>query len=97
MGKTLDSTLRFNGVSRVGTVGAAAVALTAVGANIFDVRIVSGGNCWYNTTGTATAGAGSVYLPAGVVEYIHVSPGVVISFIQDGAATGTFNMAEMTR
>lgn len=97
MSRTLDSTLRYSGTSRVATLGAAAVTTTAVTAHIHDVRIVSGGNCWFNTTGTATAGAGSVYLPAGVVEYLHVSPGTVFSVIQDGSATGTFNMAEMTR
>lgn len=96
MSRTLDSTLRYSGTSRVATVSGTAASVTAVSANIHDVRIVSTTNCWYNSTGTATAGAGSVYLPAGVVEYVHVSPGVVFSVIQDSAG-GTFNMAEMTR
>lgn len=96
MGRTLDSTLKFSGTSRVVTVAAGAASATAVTANIFDVRIVSTTNCWFNTTGTATAGAGSIYLPAGVVEYLHVNPGTVFSVIQDSAG-GTFNMSEMTR
>jgi hypothetical protein len=96
MPRTLDSTLRYSGTSRVVTVAGTAASATAVGANIYDVRVVSTTNCWINTTGTATAGAGSMYLPAGVVEYLHVSPGVVFSVIQDSAG-GTFNMAEMTR
>lgn len=96
MPRTLDSTLKYSGTSRVATVSGTAASVTAVGANIHDVRIVCTTNCWWNTAGTATAGAGSVYLPAGVVEYIHVAPGFVFSVIQDSAG-GTFNMAEMTR
>lgn len=96
MGKTLDSTLKFSGVSRVATTSGTAASVAAISANIFDVRIICGANCWYNTASVATAGAGSIYLPASVVEYIHVNPGTVISVIQDSAG-GTFNMAEMTR
>lgn len=94
--KNHDVTMRYSGVSRVATTSGTAASLTAISNHITDVRIVCTANCWYNVGAVATAAAGSVYLPTAVVEYIHVSPGQVISVIQDSAG-GTFNMAEMTR
>lgn len=97
--RTLDSTLRFSGTSQVLSVGAASAAVTnGVSANIHDVRVVSTTNCWvtFGTAPTASAAAGSIYLPAGVVEYFHVSPGQKLAAIQD-SGSGTLSLAEMTR
>ena len=97
--RTIDSTLRFSGTSQVVAVGAASAAITnGVGANIHDIRVVSTTNCWITiaTTPVASAAAGSMYLPAGLVEYLRVSPGQKVAAIQDSAA-GTLNVSEMTR
>lgn len=99
MPRTLDSTLRFSGTSQNITVAAASAAVTnAFASGTFEVRIVSTVSCWitFGTSPTATAGAGSIYLPAGVVEYFHVSPGQKVAAIQD-AAGGTLSCGEMTR
>lgn len=97
--RTLDSTLRFSGTSQNATVGAASTAVTnGFAAGIHDVRVVCTTNCWitFGASPTATTGAGSMYLPAGLVEYFHVSPGQKVAVIQDSAG-GTLNVAEMTR
>lgn len=95
--KTLDSTLRFSGTSQdITTSGTSAESdpLTTR-----EVRLVCNQNCWVNfgpVGTTATAGAGSVYLPANVVEYFHVTQGQVVAVIQDTAA-GVLSVADMTR
>jgi len=55
-------------------------------------RIVSDANIFYDLTGTATTS--SVYLPAGVVEYIHVTDADQFSFIT-GGSTGTVYVTDM--
>jgi hypothetical protein len=97
--RTLDSTLKFSGTSQVLAVATASAAITnAFGAYTHDIRVVSGTNCWitFAASPTATAGAGSIYLPAGVVEYFHVTPGQKLAAIRD-SADGTLSVAEMTR
>lgn len=97
--RTLDSTLRFTGVAQNVTVGAASVPTTAgISANIHDVRLVSTTNCWINVGAAPTAAfdVNNMYLPANVVEYLHVTPGQKIAVIQN-AAGGTLNVAEMSR
>lgn len=98
MGRTLDSTLRQGASQNITVAGTSAAVTNPFGANIFDIRVVSTTNCWIKIDGTptATTGAGSSYLPAGVVEYFHVNPGQKIAAIQD-AAGGTCNVTEMTR
>jgi hypothetical protein len=98
MPRTLDSTLRYSGVSDVvaytGTQGQSA----AVPANIHDVRVVCTSNAWINigTDPTATAGDNSLYMPAGVVEYFHITPGQKIAAVQDSGA-GNLVVGFMTR
>jgi hypothetical protein len=99
MGRTLDSTLRFSGTAQDIAVAAASAAVTnPFGANIFDIRVVSTTACWVTISKapTATAAAPSAYLPAGVVEYFHVSPGEKIAAIR-ASADGTMSVSEMTR
>lgn len=100
MARTLDSTLRFSGVSQNVTVAASSAATAnAFGANTSEIRVVSTTNCWAKIgdgTPTAAAAANNFYLPAGVVEYFHVTPGQRIAVIQDSAG-GTLNVSEMTR
>jgi hypothetical protein len=99
--RTLDSTLRFTGVSDVVTIGGTSAESEAFTAYCHDVRLVSTINCWitFGTTAVATASAadGSIYLPAGVVEYFHVTPGQVVAVIQDAAEAGTLSVGEMSR
>lgn len=99
MPRTLDSTLRFSGTSQNIAVAAASAAVTnPFGANTFDVRVVSTVDCWVTVgaSPTASAAAGSYYLPAGLVEYLHVNPGQKIAAIRV-SADGTMSVAEMTR
>jgi hypothetical protein len=100
MPRTLDSTLRLTGTSQnVTTSGTSAATGTAFGANTSEIRVVCTQNTWIligDGTPTATTGAGSTYMPAGVVEYFHVNPGQKLAAIQDSAA-GTVNVSEMTR
>lgn len=100
MGRTLDSTLRWSGQSDYVTVSGTSAASVAFGSNTHDIRVVCTTNCHINIgDGTPTAAAtddNGFYLPAGVVEYFHVSPGQKIAAIQDSAG-GTLCVAEMTR
>lgn len=95
--RTLDSTLRFSGVSQNLAVAATSAAITnAFGTR--EVRVVSTTNCWitFGASPTAAAAANNMYLPAGVVEYFHVTNGQKLAAIRD-SADGTLNVAEMTR
>lgn len=98
MGRTTDSTLRWSGVSDYLAVTSNAISSIATPANISEVRIVCSSACHVNTVGgTAAATDNNAFLlPAGVVEYFHVSPGQIISIIRD-TADGTACVAFMTR
>lgn len=98
MPRTLDSTLRWSGQSDVVTVGASSAQSEVFNSNIFDIRVVSTTNCWINigTNPTAAAADDNLYMPAGLVEYFHVSPGQRLAVIQDSAG-GSLIVAEMTR
>jgi hypothetical protein len=99
MPRTSDSTLRWSGVSDYITVNATSAQSAAFGTSTTEVRIVSTTNCHIafgvNPTAAATDNNG-FYLPAGVVEYFHVTPGQKLAAIQDSAG-GTLCVAEMTR
>ena len=98
MPRTLDSTLRYSGVSDVVAYTTTSVQSVAVPAHIQEIRVVCTSNAWINiaVTPTATAGDNSLYMPAGLVEYYHVSPGQLVAVIQD-AAGGNMVVGFMTR
>lgn len=99
MPSTLSSTLRWNLLTDYIAVGAASVQSVQWGANTHDVRVVSTTNCHVNIAQNPTAAAtdnNGFYLPAGVVEYFHVSPGQRLAVIRD-TADGTMTVSEMTR
>lgn len=100
MGRTLDSTLRWNKLTDYVAFTATSAASAAFGANTHDIRVVATQNCHINIgDGTPTAAAtdnNGMYLPAGVVEYFHVSPGQKIAVVRD-SADGTLCVSEMTR
>jgi FtsP/CotA-like multicopper oxidase with cupredoxin domain len=99
MGRTTDSTLRWSGQSDYVTVNATSAQTNAVGANTHEIRVVSTTNCHINIGADPTAAASDdngIYLPAGVVEYFHVSPGQKVAVVRD-SADGVFCLAEMTR
>jgi hypothetical protein len=100
MPRTLDSTLRWSGVSDFITTSGTSQQSAVFGANTSEVRVVCIGNaCYINIGSNPTAAAtdnNSILLPAGVVEYFHVTPGQRVAVIQDTGA-GTFCVAEMTR
>ena len=99
MGRTTDSTLRWSGVTDHLLITATSIQSAAIGANIHDVRIVSSVACFVNIGQDPTA-AGSdnngFYLPAGVVEYFHVSPGQKVAIVRD-SADGFATVSSMTR
>jgi hypothetical protein len=97
--RTLDSTLRWSGVSDYITVNGTSAQSAAIGAGISEIRVVSTTNCHINIGQNPTAAAtdnNGVYLPASVVEYYHVTPGQKVAVIQDSAG-GTLCVASMTR
>lgn len=99
MPQTLNSTLRWSGVTDYITVNASSAQSAVWGANTFEIRVVSTTACHINIGQNPTAAASDnngMYLPANVVEYFHVSPGQRLAVIQD-AAGGTLCVSEMTR
>ena len=90
------TTYRLDTVQVV-TVGAASAATTnAVGGQTHHVRIVSTTACHYVTGKTPTATTSLSYLPADVVEYVDITPGEKIAFIQH-AAGGYAYVTEVTK
>lgn len=97
--RTLDSTLRWTGQSDYITVNGTSAQSGAFGAYTHDVRVVSTTNCHIAFGSDPTAAAtddNGIYLPAGVVEYFHVTPGQKLAVIQDTGA-GVLCVAEMSR
>ena len=99
MPRTFDSTLRWRGQSDYVSVTATSAQSGAFNAHTHEIRVVSTTNCHINIGVSPTAAAtddNGFYLPAGVVEYFHVSPGEILAVIRD-SADGTLCIAEMTR
>jgi hypothetical protein len=99
MPRTLDSTLRWSGVSDYVAVGAASAQSSAFGAQTQEIRVVCSTACHINIGQNPTAAAtdnNGFALPANVVEYFHVTPGQKLAVIRD-AADGVLSIAEMTR
>lgn len=97
--RTLDSTLRWNSLSDYITVAASSAQSAVFGAQTKEIRVVSTTACHINIGQNPTAAAtdnNGFYLPANVVEYLHVTPGQRLAVIQDTAG-GTLCVAEMTR
>ena len=69
-----------------------AASVTAVGAGVNVIRVVSDTDCFYSLTGTATTS--SVFLPFSTIEFISVRPGDVLSVITASAA-GSVYVTEM--
>jgi hypothetical protein len=99
MPSTLSSTLRWNSLTDYIVVSNTSTQSAVWGTNTFEVRIVSTTNCHVNIGQNPTAAAtdnNAFYLPAGVVEYFHVSPGQRLAVIRD-TADGVMTVSEMTR
>lgn len=99
MPRTLDSTLRWSGVSDYVSVTSTSAQSAAFGNNTHDIRLVSTTDCHINIGNNPTAAAtdnNGYLLPAGVVEYFHVTPGQKVAVIRN-SADGTLSVAEMTR
>lgn len=99
MPSTYNSTLRWSGKSDYVAVGAASAQSAVFGTQTYEIRVVSTVNCHINIGQNPTAAAGDnsgIYLPAGLVEYFHVSPGQRLAVIQDSEG-GSLCVAEMTR
>lgn len=80
------------------TLGSASVQSTAVGEQTYAVRIVSTGACHVDVGPNPIATAASALIAANRVgEFFKVQPGDKVAVIQDGSATGTCNIIEMTR
>lgn len=99
MPSTLNSTLRWSEVSDYIAVSATSAQSAAFGTNTHEIRVVSTTNCHINIGVNPTAAASDsngMYLPLGVIEYFHVSPGQKLAVVRD-TADGTLVVAEMTR
>ena len=89
--------LKETGTSESVTIGVASAAnSTAFTRNVVRVAVITADTCI--TFGTApTAVTTDLLMPAGSVEYFHVTPGHKIAGIsQDGATAGTLVVSEMT-
>lgn len=99
MPSTLNSTMRWTGVSDYITVNGTSAQSSAFASHTHEIRVVSTTNCHINIAQDPTAAAtdsNGFYLPAGVVEYFHVSPGQKVAVIQDTGA-GVLCVAQMSR
>jgi len=99
MGRTTDSTLRWSGVSDYVSYSSTSVQSAEVPANTYEVRLVATTACHINIAKDPTAAAtdnNGFALPAGVVEYFHVSPGEKVAVIRS-ADDGVLCVAFMTR
>lgn len=99
MGRTTDSTLKWNGQSDYVSYSNTSVQSGAVSAYTYDVRVVATTACHLNIGKDPTAAAtddNGFALPANVVEYFHLNPGEKIAVIRD-ASDGILSIAEMTR
>lgn len=84
------------GTTQTVTVGAASAATSnAFGSGIHKLRIVSTTACHFVLGASPTATTSDPYLPADTVEYITVSQGEKIAFIQNSAG-GTAYATEVT-
>lgn len=97
--KTLNSTMKWSGVSDFVAIGATSAQSAAFSSHCQEVRIVCTSDAWIkfgvNPTAAATDNNG-LYMPAGAIEYFHVTPGEKVAVIQDTAA-GSMCVAEMSR
>lgn len=75
---------------------ATSAAMTnAVGAGVTVVRLVATSACHINVGVTPTATTSNMYLPANVVQYLAISPGLKVAAIQN-AAGGNLHVTEMS-
>lgn len=88
--------------SRLGTTQSAAFTSSSAqvtnpfGSQTYQVRVVATSACFIKIgNGTLTATTSDVYLPAGVVDYVIVTPGESIAAIQ-ASASGTLYVTEMS-
>jgi len=71
---------------------ASSQSFSAVGVAVSTVRLCSNVACRLGFGGAATTT--STYLPAGVAEYFAVTPGDVISALQDSGTGGILSLSE---
>ena len=90
------TTYRLDTTQIVTISGSSAATTNAVGANTHHVRIVSTTARHYVTGKTPTATTSNPYLPADVVEYVDITPGEKVAFLQH-AAGGTGYVTEVTK
>lgn len=97
------SALRPSTTQTLAFTGTSATATNAFGAQTYIIRVASNAGCHFRIVEAAggAATASDVYLPAGWVDYILVTPGQKISAIQSPtnglvtATAGTLNVVEM--
>jgi hypothetical protein len=98
--RTLSSTLRWSEASDYFAVTATSAQSAAVPANCYEIRYVATVATHINIGAAPTAVAtdnNGFYVPLGVVEYFHVTPGQQLAAIRAGADDGTVSIAFMTR
>lgn len=80
-------------------IGAASVQFTTINAMAAGqfFELVANADCWYSqgANPTATAGAGSIFLPARKSVIIDGALGAKIALIQDGASAGKASLARI--
>ena len=84
------------GTQTISVSGTSAATSTAFGDNTTIVRLVSTTDCHLRFGTSPTATTSNMMLPANVVEYFKVTPGVKLAAIQR-LASGTLYVTEMTQ
>ena len=77
------------------TLGAASVASTAVNSQTFAVQLSATGNC-HVAFGRAAVAADMLIKATDPPIVLSIGPGQTVNVIQDGTATGTLNIVELT-
>lgn len=83
------------------TIGAASAIVSSTLDPKKIYQLVGSGAFWYTqgaiaSSPTATAGAGSTYVPANTPVLVHGGYGARLVIIQDGASTGKVSLTEVT-
>ena len=84
------------GVSQVVTVNSASVEAASFSSGVSIIRLFSTVDAWiaFNTSPTAVAeGAGSMFLPGGIVEYFEIKSGEKLAVIRN-STTGKLYITE---
>lgn len=84
----------YIGTSQKIAVGAASVASSVFSAGVTVMRLYADADCYVTIGSVPVASATSMFLPAGILEYVGIDANDKIAVIQSGSSTGTLYLTE---